>query len=410
MATRSWFRRSSNMWLQMAGLVPVSLYFLMNVCVAFVPSEWCWGWTTFMIRSPGSVNRVEVQGVRSGVKVDDIRRFVCSYLQAHQSYIVYSDNCQAYAQALEGYVRNGGQPQLLKQTFVNTIVSPYLTRLFAYVNIVTTLSSVVLMVLIMVVDKPGGGENANNLALAARLKKGWHGSQSERHWQPCCIFFQLCFNVVSGVMIIAMGDVNLLPVCVALFMFGLWFACSDFFFGVTPRVKQGDGTFPEPLVPPMAAHPEEENLKCVVMSKAMFWMVNFYVIAYPIVAVLYCRLPDVSADMHRRNHKIKIMEFLLSLFWSVAFSHLLYKCIVERMKDAQGSRMHSAPSYGTHSVQRQMHVGEEYDRRQHPEHDGYDRNQRHHYVQLVGEQYDREQHHEYDEYEYDEDDEHERTA
>ncbi|CAK0844780.1 unnamed protein product [Prorocentrum cordatum] len=201
------------------------------------------------------------------------------------------------------------------------------------------------MVLIMVVEPEG--ENANTRSCMFHYLRGI-GSR--------VAVFQLVINVVSGVMIIAMGDVNLLPVCVALFMFGLWFVCSDFFFGAPPTKKQDNGTFQEPRVPPMAAHPEEEeniicvvrvppmaahpdeeeNLKCVVMSKSMFWMVNFYVIAYPIVAVLYCRLPDVRADMHGRNHKIKIMEFLLSLFWSVAFSHLLYKCIVERMKDAQG--------------------------------------------------------------------------
>jgi len=78
---------------------------------------------------------------------------------------------------------------------------------------------------------------------------------------------------------------------------------------------------------------EEESDECVlsldppecdVMSKAMFW----YVITYPIVAVLYCTLPDVRKEKYKRNYKIAILEFSLSLFWIGAFSNLLYECTV----------------------------------------------------------------------------------
>jgi K+-dependent Na+/Ca+ exchanger-like protein len=64
--------------------------------------------------------------------------------------------------------------------------------------------------------------------------------------------------------------------------------------------------------------------ECDVMSKAMFW----YVITYPIVAVLYCTLPDVRKEKYKRNYKIAILEFSLSLFWIGAFSNLLYECTV----------------------------------------------------------------------------------
>jgi len=64
--------------------------------------------------------------------------------------------------------------------------------------------------------------------------------------------------------------------------------------------------------------------ECDTMSKAMFW----YVITYPIVAVLYCTLPDVRKEKYKRNYKIAILEFSLSLFWIGAFSNLLYECTV----------------------------------------------------------------------------------
>jgi len=35
--------RSSDLWLQMAGLMPVSLYFFLHLHVACRPSEWWWG-------------------------------------------------------------------------------------------------------------------------------------------------------------------------------------------------------------------------------------------------------------------------------------------------------------------------------------------------------------------------------
>jgi len=64
--------------------------------------------------------------------------------------------------------------------------------------------------------------------------------------------------------------------------------------------------------------------ECRLMSLAMFW----YVVTYPIVAVLYCTLPDVRKDKYKRSYKIAILEFALSLFWIGAFSNLLYECTV----------------------------------------------------------------------------------
>lgn len=58
--------------------------------------------------------------------------------------------------------------------------------------------------------------------------------------------------------------------------------------------------------------------------RAAFW---FY-FTYPLVAVMYCTLPDVRNPKYQRNTKMAILEFSLSLVWIGIFSNWLYECIV----------------------------------------------------------------------------------
>lgn len=79
-------------------------------------------------------------------------------------------------------------------------------------------------------------------------------------------------------------------------------------------------------------HQAEEDGDCMALSldppsggnyTAIFW----YVFTYPIVAVLYCTLPDVRKEKFQRNYKIAIVEFSLSLVWIGVFAMLLYECV-----------------------------------------------------------------------------------
>jgi sodium/potassium/calcium exchanger 2 len=55
-----------------------------------------------------------------------------------------------------------------------------------------------------------------------------------------------------------------------------------------------------------------------------FW----WAFTYPLVCVMYCTLPDVREEKYRRNWKIGVIEFGLSLVWIGIFSNWLYECIV----------------------------------------------------------------------------------
>lgn len=59
-------------------------------------------------------------------------------------------------------------------------------------------------------------------------------------------------------------------------------------------------------------------------KSAMAW----YIFTYPLIAVMYCTLPDVRTEKWQRNYKIAILEFTLSLGWIGIFSQTLYECIV----------------------------------------------------------------------------------
>jgi K+-dependent Na+/Ca+ exchanger-like protein len=59
-------------------------------------------------------------------------------------------------------------------------------------------------------------------------------------------------------------------------------------------------------------------------KSAMVW----YIFTYPLLAIMFCTLPDVRTEKWRRNYKIAILEFTLSLFWIAIFSQTLYECIV----------------------------------------------------------------------------------
>jgi K+-dependent Na+/Ca+ exchanger-like protein len=59
-------------------------------------------------------------------------------------------------------------------------------------------------------------------------------------------------------------------------------------------------------------------------KSALAW----YVLTYPLVAAMYCTLPDVRAEKFQRNWKVAVLEFVLSLVWIGIFSIILYECIV----------------------------------------------------------------------------------
>ncbi|CAK0829233.1 unnamed protein product [Prorocentrum cordatum] len=58
---------------------------------------------------------------------------------------------------------------------------------------------------------------------------------------------------------------------------------------------------------------------------------SWYILTYPLVAALYCTLPDVRHEKHansKNRTRIAIVEFLISLIWIGIFSNALYECTV----------------------------------------------------------------------------------
>jgi K+-dependent Na+/Ca+ exchanger-like protein len=59
-------------------------------------------------------------------------------------------------------------------------------------------------------------------------------------------------------------------------------------------------------------------------KSAMAW----YIFTYPLVAAMYCTLPDVRHEKFQRNWKMAVLEFVLCLAWIGVFCTVLYDCIV----------------------------------------------------------------------------------
>lgn len=57
---------------------------------------------------------------------------------------------------------------------------------------------------------------------------------------------------------------------------------------------------------------------------SLFW----YCVTYPLVACLYCTLPDVRREKWRGSWKVAVFEFILSLGWIGIFSDMLYEWTV----------------------------------------------------------------------------------
>jgi len=57
---------------------------------------------------------------------------------------------------------------------------------------------------------------------------------------------------------------------------------------------------------------------------AKFW----WLVTYPLCAILYCTVPDIRNPKYKRNWKLAVLEFVLSLVWIGIFSNWLYECIV----------------------------------------------------------------------------------
>jgi len=73
---------------------------------------------------------------------------------------------------------------------------------------------------------------------------------------------------------------------------------------------------------------EGEGLDLNIPEDATWCNMIWYVLSYPLCAILYCTLPDVRTERYQRNWKWAVVEFLLSLVWIGIFSNWLYECIV----------------------------------------------------------------------------------
>jgi K+-dependent Na+/Ca+ exchanger-like protein len=71
---------------------------------------------------------------------------------------------------------------------------------------------------------------------------------------------------------------------------------------------------------------EEFNLDMVENPtvSTLFW----YVVTYPLCAMMYCTVPDVRREKWQRNVKVAIVAFILSLCWIAIFSNFLYEWTV----------------------------------------------------------------------------------
>lgn len=81
----------------------------------------------------------------------------------------------------------------------------------------------------------------------------------------------------------------------------------------------------------MIAMEADEPADCLSleMPEGASWSgLAWYIFTYPIVAAMYCTLPDIRHPKHERNWKIAILAFALSLVWIGIFSNLLYECII----------------------------------------------------------------------------------
>ena len=54
----------------------------------------------------------------------------------------------------------------------------------------------------------------------------------------------------------------------------------------------------------------------------------WYIYTYPLVAALYCTLPDVRHPKYARNWKMAVVAFSLLLIWIYMFSNMLYERII----------------------------------------------------------------------------------
>jgi K+-dependent Na+/Ca+ exchanger-like protein len=80
-----------------------------------------------------------------------------------------------------------------------------------------------------------------------------------------------------------------------------------------------------------AAEDGEEGLSLDAPDDASFRNMVWYIITYPLVAALYCTLPDVRHEKHANSKyrtRVAIVEFLISLIWIGIFCTVLFECTV----------------------------------------------------------------------------------
>jgi Ca2+/Na+ antiporter len=79
------------------------------------------------------------------------------------------------------------------------------------------------------------------------------------------------------------------------------------------------------------AEDAEEGLTLEAPDDASVRNMVWYIITYPLVAALFCTLPDVRLEKHansKNRTRIAVMEFLISLIWIGIFSNALFESTV----------------------------------------------------------------------------------
>lgn len=117
---------------------------------------------------------------------------------------------------------------------------------------------------------------------------------------------------------------------ITLEQFEKWYKTSLFYnqkmkkHEMEDEADEGGISLEAPDYPKPTGDPRTDAINRRLWYSAMFW----WLFTYPLVCVMYCTLPDVREEKYKRNWKIGVVEFLLSLVWIGIFSNWLYECIV----------------------------------------------------------------------------------
>lgn len=87
---------------------------------------------------------------------------------------------------------------------------------------------------------------------------------------------------------------------------------------------------------------EEEGFNIEPPENAGWIALSWYVISYPLCALMYISMPDVRRPKNAGNTKVAVLEFILSLFWIAFFSF----CLVDWLTVASNTLGIPAPVAG----------------------------------------------------------------